>query len=61
MIFWEYDVELYKRRNEIERLFRLLKRFRRVFTRYEKLDVMFVGFIQLALVFFSISNSGNTP
>ena len=35
---WEYDKELYKRRNEIERYFRRLKRFRRVFTRYEKLD-----------------------
>jgi transposase len=51
---WEYDKELYKRRNEIERLFRLLKSFRRIFTRYEKLDVMYTGFIQLALVFVSI-------
>ena len=33
---WEYDRELYKRRNEIERLFRRLKGFRRVFTRYDK-------------------------
>lgn len=47
---WEYDRELYKRRNEIERLFRRLKGFRRVFTRYDKLDVMFSGFILFALI-----------
>ena len=42
---WEYDRVLYKRRNEIERLFRRLKGFRRIFSRFEKLDVMFVAFI----------------
>jgi transposase len=26
---WEYDREIYKRRNEVERLFRRIKRFRR--------------------------------
>ena len=30
---WEYDREMYKRRNEIERLFRRLKGFRRIFSR----------------------------
>lgn len=46
---WEYDRELYKRRNEIERYFlRLKKRFRRIFTRYDKLDVLFCGFIFFA-------------
>ena len=52
---WEYDKELYKKRNEIERLFRLLQGFRRVFCRFDKLDIMYSGFIQLALVFISIS------
>jgi transposase len=47
---WEYNREIYKRRNEIERLFRRLKGFRRVFSRFEKLDVMFVGFIHFALI-----------
>ena len=47
---WEYDCEMYKRRNEVERLFRRLKGFRRIFSRFEKLDVMFVGFISLALI-----------
>ena len=47
---WEYDRERYKRRNEVERLFRRLKGFRRIFSRFEKLDVMFLGFISFALV-----------
>ncbi len=47
---WEYDRILYKRRNEVERLFRRLKGFRRIFTRFEKLDVMFLGFISFALI-----------
>ena len=29
---WEYDKEMYKRRNEVERLFRRLKGFRRIFS-----------------------------
>ena len=47
---WDYDKELYKRRNEIERFFRRLKRFRRIFTRYDKLDVLFAGFILFAMI-----------
>ena len=47
---WEYDKELYKQRNEIERYFLRLKRFRRIFTRYDKLDSVFSGFIFLAMV-----------
>jgi len=47
---WEYDRAMYKRRNEIERLFRRLKGFRRIFSRFEKLDVMFVAFINFALI-----------
>ena len=47
---WEYDRELSKRRNEIERLFRRLKGFRRIFSRFEKLDVLFLGFIVFALI-----------
>ena len=48
---WEYDRELYKRRNKIERLFRRLKAYRRIFTRYDKLDVIFSGFILFALIY----------
>ena len=42
---WEYDREMYRRRNEVERLFRRLKGFRRIFSRFEKLDVIFLGFL----------------
>src|SRR5438132_5128412 len=45
---WEYNRAMYKRRNEIERLFRRLKGFRRIFSRFEKLDIMFVAFINFA-------------
>jgi transposase len=51
---WDYDKELYKLRNEIERLFRLIQGFRRVFCRFDKLDIMYGGFIMLALIFISI-------
>ena len=42
---------LYKQRNQVERLFRRIKRFRRIFTRYDKLDVMFLAFVYFALIF----------
>jgi transposase len=47
---WSFDRILYRRRNEIERLFRRLKGFRRIFSRFDKLDVMFIGFIHFALI-----------
>ena len=47
---WEYDREMYKRRNEVERLFRRLKGYRRIFSAFEKLDVMFLAFICFALI-----------
>lgn len=47
---WEYDRERYKQRNEIERYFLRLKRFRKIFTRYDKLDVLFCGFIYFAMI-----------
>ena len=46
----EYDRALYKKRNEIERLFRRLKGFRRIFSRFEKLDVLFLAFLNFALI-----------
>jgi transposase len=42
---WSHDREMYKRRNEVERLFRRLKGFGCVFSRFDKLDVMFLGFV----------------
>ena len=47
---WQYDRVAYRRRNEIERLFRRLKGYRRVFCHFDKLDAIFAGFIVLALI-----------
>ena len=47
---WEYDRAMYRKRNEIERLFRRLKGFRRIFSRFDKLDVLFLGFLTFALI-----------
>jgi len=47
---WEYDRAMYKKRNEVERLFRRLKGFRRIFSRFDKLDVIFLSFIHFALI-----------
>ena len=41
---------MYKRRNEVERLFRRLKGYRRIFSRFEQLEFMFLGFISFVLV-----------
>ena len=47
---WDYDRETCKFRNEVERLFRRLKGYRRIFMRFDKLDAMFLGFLNFALV-----------
>ena len=52
---WQYDKEIYKRRNEIERLFRRLKGFGRIFSRFEKLDILFKALIKFALIIDMIS------
>jgi hypothetical protein len=40
----DYDREMYKRGNEVERL------FRRNFSRFDKLDALFIGFISFSLI-----------
>ena len=57
---WEYDQEVYRTRNRIERLFRRLKGYRRIFSRFDKLDVMFLAFITFALIHDTL-RSVNTP
>ena len=47
----EYDEELYKERNLIERMFNKLKDFRRVATRYDKLDIAYLGFVFIAAIY----------
>ena len=51
---WECDRAMYKRRNDVERLFRRLKGLRRIFTRFEKLDVLFLGVILVAPIFHAL-------
>lgn len=60
---WQYDKGLYAKRNEIERLFRRLKGFRRIFSRFDKLDVVFLSFIHFAFIVEALRflNSVNTP
>ena len=60
---WQYDKAMYRRRNEIERLFRRLKGFRRIFSRFDKLDVFFLAFLHFALIVEALRYliSVNTP
>jgi len=60
-VLWEYDRVVYRRRNEIERLFRRLKGYRRVFSRFDKLDVLFTGFIVFALIVEALRFSVDRP
>ena len=39
-----------RKRDEIEGLFRRFKGFRRIFSRFEKLDALFLGFLSFALI-----------
>ncbi len=47
---WNYDRETCELRNEIEQLFRRFKGCRRIFTRFNKLDATYRGFLNLAAV-----------
>lgn len=47
---WLYDRNIYRYRNEIERLFNRLKNYRRIATRYDKLDFMFGSFVQFWMI-----------
>jgi len=58
---WPYNRVIYRRRNEIERLFRRLKGYRRVFCRFDKLDALFSGFIVFALIVEALRISVNRP
>lgn len=47
---WEYDSHVYKERYLAECFFQKIKWFRRISTRYDKLDVMFLSFVYLAAI-----------
>jgi transposase len=46
----EYDNDVYKERNKVERCINLFKQFRRVATRYEKRAKNFLGFVVFAAI-----------
>ena len=46
----DYDHDLYKLREKVERFFNHLKQFRRIATRYDKLSRTFLAFIHLVTV-----------
>jgi transposase len=46
----QVDYFLYKARHLVENLFKDLKNFRRMATRYDKLDVAYLSFVHLASV-----------
>jgi transposase len=53
---WRYNKKLYKGRNVVERHFRNIKEFRRVFTRYDKLDETYDAFIAIANIIVFLRN-----
>ena len=54
VIIHDFDKELYKARNIIERFFNRIKNFRRIATRYDKLSICFLNFVLLAAVMIKI-------
>ena len=48
---WEYD-EKYIKEYMQQKFFLRIKKFRRIVARYDKLDVMFCGFIYFAFLLF---------
>ncbi|CAL7963590.1 hypothetical protein MIDIC_70017 [Alphaproteobacteria bacterium] len=47
----EYDIELYKERNLIEKMFNKLKHFRSITTRYDRLAITFLAFLDITAIF----------
>ena len=46
----EYDKDIYKQRNLVERLFNRFKQFRRIATRYEKTARNYLAFVYFAAI-----------
>ena len=51
----DYDKELYKQRNRVERFINRIKQFRRIATRYEKLAETFVAFLHIVAAYIAVS------
>jgi transposase len=56
----DFHRETYRRRNAVERLVGKLKQFRRVATRYDKLDIHYLAFVELASVMVWLRTFGDT-
>ena len=56
----DFDREVYRERNLIERLVGKLKRFRRVATRYDELAPHYLAFVQLASIMVWLRTFGDT-
>ena len=54
VVVHDFDKELYKSRNIVERFFQRIKNYRHVATRYDKLSVCFLNFVLLAAVMIQI-------
>ena len=54
LVALDYDTNLYKLREKVERFFNNLKQFRRIATRYEKLSQTFLALIHLVAVWIII-------
>jgi transposase len=51
----EYDKEMYKSRNQVERFFNRMKQFRHFATRYEKTVKSFLTLVHFVVVFVSLA------
>ena len=51
----EYDRQLYKERNQVERYFNKIKHFRRIATRYDKTDCCYLALLALAAICICLS------
>ncbi len=47
---WDYDKHLYKERQSIECFFQKIKEYRRIATRYEKLQIMYKTFVLISSI-----------
>ena len=51
---WEYDKVKYKARNKIERFFKGLNDNRRIATRYDRLDSLYLSFVYFSAILYWI-------
>ena len=57
---WDYDREVYKGRNMVERVFNRMKHHRKAATRYDRLDETFLANLQLILITIQLKNTSKT-